>query len=217
MIEQGVDDPGDLCGGFGKASAGPGAEQLGDGTGVELRLVVVGPYFQALELIYALLHDRLLQKMVKPPLFDQGQPLPLGIQIGVDCQNMLVDPAGGQGDRPVDLPIHGGAVLPDHILRQIEVAVKGGPAHTGLFDELGDGDFRQLPGFQQLEESIGDVGGDASLFHDTNVSHMFHFGFRILHPLVNLVKIRKNMLDFLTDFTIRMYHPLYIRMIRIAR
>ena len=78
-IEQGVDDPGDLFGGFGKASAGPDPEHMGHGSSVEFGLLVVAPDPQALELEDALLHDRLLQKMVQAPLFDQGQPLPLGI------------------------------------------------------------------------------------------------------------------------------------------
>ena len=143
---------------------------MGHGSGVEFGLVVIGPDPKALELVDALLHDRLLQKMVQAPLFHQGQPLPLGIQIGIDCQDVLVDPAGGQGDGAVDLGIHIRTVLPDHILRQIEVAVKGGTAHTGFPDQLDDGDLLQLPGLQQLEQGIGDVCGDTSLFRDTNVS-----------------------------------------------
>ena len=50
----------------GESDCSESPQDAGDGTGVELRLVVVGPYFQALELIYALLHDRFLQKMIKP-------------------------------------------------------------------------------------------------------------------------------------------------------
>ncbi|MBQ7099601.1 MAG: fibronectin type III-like domain-contianing protein, partial [Oscillospiraceae bacterium] len=147
MIEQGVDDPGDLSGGFYEVIAGPDPEHMGDGSGVEFGLIVVAPDSQALELVDTLLHDGLLQKMVKPPFFDQRQPIRLAIQIGVDRQDVLIDPAGGQGDGAVDLGIHIRAVLPDHILRQIEVPVKGGSGRQNSIEKAAV----ELCGFDKTE------------------------------------------------------------------
>ena len=57
MIQQGIDDPGELIGGFHEIVARSDTEQMRDGTGVKLGLVEVAPGIQTLKLEHALLHD----------------------------------------------------------------------------------------------------------------------------------------------------------------
>ena len=77
MMEQAVNDLRYLLRGFLEIVARPHPQEPGDSTGIELCLVKVAPDIQALELVYALLHDRPLQKMIQPPPLDQPQAFPL--------------------------------------------------------------------------------------------------------------------------------------------
>ena len=54
---------------------------------------MIGPCIQTLDLKGALLQDWLVQKVVQPPLFQQGELLPLGPDIVVDGQHVLIDAA----------------------------------------------------------------------------------------------------------------------------
>ena len=157
VIEQSIDDSGDLIGGFREITACPCPKQVCDGAGIKLRLIAVFPDIKPLQLEHTLLNDRFLQKMIQPPTLNQPQSFPLGKQIGVDCVDMLIDSAAVKGNAAVDFIIYGDAVLSDDIFHEIEIAVKGGSAYPGLADQLGNGDLRQLLGEQQLKQGVGDI------------------------------------------------------------
>ena len=189
QLDQLTNDLGDLMGRFFKSVLDPGPDNVGRGAGIEFGLVTVVPHIQTPDLEQTMIQNRLCQQIEQSPLFNQRQMLPLGPKIGVDRFDMLTHALLRQGNRAVDVLKHGHAVLPDHILGQIEVAVEGGTANTGLFNDLGGGDVCQIFRFQQFKQRIGNIIGNFSLFHDTNVPSLFHFCFRPLHPVVKFVRI----------------------------
>ena len=75
VTQEGIDDPGDLLGGFCKAVADPGADHLVCGTGIELRLVAVGPCIQTLDLKGALLQLRKEREKIAPEILRLSEEL----------------------------------------------------------------------------------------------------------------------------------------------
>lgn len=189
QTQQIINDVGDLLGGFGKIVVDPGSGQVCRDTGVEFCLVAAMPGSHELDLPATMLDDGVLQQVEQPPAFQQAQPLPLGQEKGVDGQDPLPYAVLEVGDGAVDLPEQGDAVLTNYILRQIEVAIEGGTADTGLLDDLGGGDIRWIFGFQQLEVGIGNVVGDTPFFHETKPLFLYHFFRRWLHKAVESAKI----------------------------
>lgn len=60
MIQQGIDDSGNLIRRFHETVTRPDPEQMRDSTSVKLSLIEVVPQIQPLELVHVLLQDRLL-------------------------------------------------------------------------------------------------------------------------------------------------------------